>query len=291
MIDRVVIIFLTFFTSLFSFSQESQSYVGVIKLSDTTLISYKVSFQLDGEKVKGYSISDLGGDNETRSNIFGEYNKEKKTLDFREVGIVYTKSVVSRDSFCNINARIKLFAFGKTNKIKTNFIGLFPDHTPCIDGELLLSAQAKVESRIDKIEDKLNKSKRVPDSIKQRLNLHKMVDSLQMNILKKDQILSLFSTSKMVKFTIYDGGKEDGDRISIFANGTPVLSNYEASNEKKVFTVQIVSDKTTIMIKALNEGLIAPNTVIVEIEDDNNIIKALSNLKAKELTKIDIIKQ
>ena len=43
-------------------------------------------------------------------------------------------------------------------------------------------------------------------------------------------------------------------------------------------------------IKAENEGRIAPNTVVVEIEDASNTIKALSNLKVGEKTQIDFLR-
>ena len=111
-----------------------------------------------------------------------------------------------------------------------------------------------------------------------------------MNILKKNQTLSVFSKSKKVSITIYDGGKEDGDKITIYANKKVVLNNYEANKEKRIISLNLIDDKTSIVIKAENEGKIAPNTVIVEIEDSKNNIKALSNLKQGETTQIDFLK-
>ncbi|WP_242205292.1 hypothetical protein [Aestuariivivens insulae] len=275
-----------------SFSQNDYKYVGGIKLNDSTVISYKINFQVNKGNVKGFSITDLGGIYETRSTILGEYDEINKALSFREVTVVYTKTPLEEDyGFCHVNTTIQGFALGKTRKIKTKFIGLFSDHTECVNGEIFLNAVEDVEKRLNKVTDKINKSKKVPDSIKQKLNLYKMMDSLQMNVLKKDQVMSMFSKAKTIKFTIYDGGKEDGDRISIFSNGKQILSNFEANKVKKVFAVEMIDDKTEIVIKALNEGLIAPNTVIVEIEDDNNTIKALSNLNTGETTQIDILRQ
>jgi len=40
----------------------------------------------------------------------------------------------------------------------------------------------------------------------------------------------------------------------------------------------------------LNEGTIQPNTIIVELYDNKNSIRALSNLKVGETTQIDILK-
>ena len=75
-----------------------------------------------------------------------------------------------------------------------------------------------------------------------------MMDSLNMNILKKNQTLSVFSKSKKVSLTIYDGGKEDGDKITIYANKKVVLNNYEANKEKRIISLNLIDDKTSIVI-------------------------------------------
>lgn len=287
---KILLYFCVLLLNSFCFSQNTYDYVGGIKLNDSTVVSYKVSFVENKGKISGFSVTDLRGEHETRSNIFGEYYRDKRELNFRETGIVYTKSPVSQDDFCFLNVTTKNFAFGKTKSIKTNFVGLFSDNTKCIDGEIILNSIEKVEKRINKISDKINKSKKVPDSIKQKLNIIKMMDSLQMNILKKNQILSYFTKSKKVKFIIYDGGQEDGDKITISVNGKVLLKSYEANLNEKYIDIELNNYKTSIVIEANNEGDIAPNTVVVKIDDGINIIKSLSNLKTSERTQIDILK-
>jgi len=290
MIKKIIVISTLLIYSCFSFSQENYGFIGVIMLSDSTSISYKIELTHKSGVVKGYSVTDLGGEHETRSNIFGEYNKDKKELSFRETGIVYTKSPVSQQDFCFINTTSKGFVFGKTKTIKANFVGLFSDNTQCVNGQIFIKSIEKVESRIEKVTKKINNSSKIHDSIKQKINLNKMMDSLNMNILRKNQTLSVFSKSETIKLIVYDGGKLDGDKISITLNDKPFLTNYEAKSEKKILTVDIKDTRASIAIKALNEGSIAPNTIVVELLDANNSIKALSNLKAGETTRIDILK-
>ncbi|MCF8273314.1 MAG: hypothetical protein K9I95_05725 [Flavobacteriaceae bacterium] len=273
----------------FCFSQKQYEYFGGIMLSDSISISYKIILIENKGEVKGYSITDLGGENETRSNIFGEYSKENKELSFRETGIVYTKSVVSQQDFCFINVTAKGFLLEKTKSFKTNFVGLFSDNTKCIDGKLFLNTAEEVNDRIDKVTNKINKSKKISDSIKQRINPIKIMDSINMNILRKNQVLSVFSKAKKINLIIYDGGKEDGDRISIKINEKIILKSYQANNIKKVIPIFLNDKKTSIKIFADNEGSIKPNTIVVEIDDNNNKIKALSNLKTGETTQIDIL--
>ena len=275
---------------LLSSSQNGYEYMGLIKLNDSTAITYKISISERNGAVTGYSLTDLGGEHETRSNILGEYDKVNNELNFRETSIVYTKSPITQEDFCFINTTFKKFSFEKAKKIKANFVGLFSDNTRCIDGELLMNSVEKVEARLDKMVSKINKSTKVSDSTKQKINALRLMDSLNLNILKKNQTLSVFSKSKKVSLTIYDGGKADGDKITIYANNKVVLNNYEANKQKRIITLNLVDVKTSIVIKAENEGKIAPNTVIVEIEDGKNNIKALSNLKQGETTQIDFLK-
>jgi uncharacterized membrane protein YcaP (DUF421 family) len=136
----------------------------------------------------------------------------------------------------------------------------------------------------------INNTKRITDSVKEKINPLKMMDTLNMNILRKNQTLSVFSKEKKINLTIYDGGKEDGDKITIMVNGKILVNQFEAKKNKKSFLIDLIEDKTTISIKANNEGLIAPNTVIVEIKDNINSIRALSNLQKDDTTQIDILK-
>jgi len=279
-----------FLLPFISSSQNAYEYMGLVMLNDSTSITYKISISEKNGAIKGYSLTDLGGEHETRSNILGEYDQVNNELNFRETSIVYTKSPVTQEDFCFINTTFKKFSFEKAKKIKANFVGLFSDNTRCIDGELLMNSVEKVEARLDKMVSKINKSTKVSDSTKQKINALRLMDSLNLNILKKNQTLSVFSKSKKVSLTIYDGGKADGDKITIYANNKVVLNNYEANKQKRIITLNLVDVKTSIVIKAENEGKIAPNTVIVEIEDGKNNIKALSNLKQGETTQIDFLK-
>lgn len=291
MLRYCLLILFTFSFFNICLSQEDYEYVGGVKLNDSTVISYKIVFIENGGKVNGYSVTDLRGEHETKSEIIGNYDVKNKELTFKETGIVYTKSPISQDDFCFLNVDVENFVFGKTKNFKAKFVGLFSDNSECINGEIILNAIENVNKRINKVVKKINNSKKIPDSIKQNVNLIKMMDSLNMNILRKNQTLSVFSKANKIDLIIYDGGKDDGDKITIFANGEVLVNQYEANGNKKIISIDLVDKKTSILIKANNEGSIAPNTIVVEIDDNNNYIKALSNLKKGETTQIDILKR
>ncbi|AJR04964.1 hypothetical protein [Siansivirga zeaxanthinifaciens] len=288
---RICLVCLLFFSIILkSAAQNEFNYFGAVVLSDSLSITYKLSFTENNGKIKGYSVTDLGGDHETQSNIFGEYLKDKNELNFRETGIVYTKSPVSQQDFCFVHATVKNFNLDKSKNIKTNFVGLFSDNTQCIDGKIFLNTQESVEKRIQKVSKKISNSKMVPDSIKAKMSSLKLMDAGKLNVLRKNEVLSVFSKANTITLTVFDGGKEDGDKISVFVNGEVVLNNYEAKNEKRKIKIELKAQKTSVKIKANNEGQIAPNTVIVQIEDGVNTIKATSNLKLNETTQIDFLK-
>ena len=285
------IIILALFFSLKLTSQEALNFFGAIKLSDSTYIDYKLVISEKNGKISGYSITDQGGEHETRSNVFGEYDDYNNELSFRETNIVYTKSSVSQNDFCFVNSTFKNFKFNRTKKAEAPFMGLFSDNTKCAEGELVLILEDKIEKRLQRVEKIIKVNKKIPDSIKQAVNVKSIVERRNNNILRKDQVLSVFSKKDHIKLIIYDGGKIDGDKIEISVNGKNVLSNFEAVKEKKELTLALTQPKMTVKIKALSEGSITPNTVIVEMDDGQNKLQALSNLKKGESTQIDILKR
>ncbi|TWO31482.1 hypothetical protein E1J38_013805 [Seonamhaeicola sediminis] len=291
MSKKFLFISLILFTPLFCFSQQGYEYFGGLILNDSTSMTYKLSLTESKGEVKGYSITDLGGLYETKSTVFGEYDNVNKELNFREVQTIYTKTPLEKDyDFCYVNTTIKNFSFEKTEKFKANFVGLFEDNSQCINGELFLSIAQDIEDKMMKVKKKIDRMKRIPDSVKQKFQPLKMMDSLNMNILRKNQTLSVFSKSKNVKLIIYDGGKEDGDKITVSVNGKVIRQGFKVSNKKEIIVLSLKEDVTSVAIKAINEGEISPNTAVVKLEDLNNNIKALSNLKTGEITTIDILK-
>jgi hypothetical protein len=286
---KLILLFLVTFSFTNIYSQEEFEYFGAIKLNDTSVITYTINFKEVKGEIKGYSITDLGGEHETRSLLFGEYSEANKELSFRETAIVYTKSTYKHDDFCHINFTTKNYKLGD-NKISGKFIGLFSDNTRCIDGEILLNESEKVEKRVAKVTKKIDRMKRIPDSIKQRANMTKIMDSLKMNILRSDKTLNLFSNSNTINVAIYDGGQEDGDIIDVYVDNKLVLKNYTVSKTPKKLPVSLINKQTYLKIVAKNVGTISTNTAVLELSNNSYTVRALTNLKVNEKTTIAIIK-
>lgn len=280
---------------LFSYSlvsQEDYKYFGAIKLNDSSLITYKVILKEKDGKITGYSVTDLGGEHETRSNVFGEYNEDEREMSFRETGIVYTKSEVTTYDFCFVNTTFKNFKLGKTKNIKAPFLGLFSDNTECISGELLLTEEEKINKRIEKVAKYIEKSKKISDSVKEKIDPVKMMEQRNNNILKKGQVLNVFSSNSEITLYLYDSGEVDNDKISLKVNSKIILEEFTAEKEKKEITIPLETLVTSIEIKALNEGDLGKNTVRVLIKDsDNQTIRVLTSLNLNDVATVKIHKK
>lgn len=287
-IIKVQFIFLFF--CQFIFGQNENKYAGFIKIQDTLVIKYKIEFSESKGKISGFSYTDFGGEHETKSKISGIYDKDNRRLSFKEVALIYTKSPVSMDDydFCNIHLEPTRFKLG-SDKLIGDFKGKFNDGTECINGELAMNSIERIVKRVSKFTNKVQNSKRIEDSIKEKVQNLKILDTLNLNILKKSQITSIFSASQKLKIVIYDGGQEDGDIITILQDGNIILSKYKILNSNKILEIPLNRKKTTITIVANATGSIGSNTAVIEIVDNGNIIKALTNLESGEKTQIDIL--
>ena len=280
-----------FFNVSLGFSQDSGEYVGAIKLNDSSIITYKVNFKIKGSKIEGFSVTDFGGEHETKSNLIGNYDEGKKKLSFNEIGIIYTKSPVIQKDFCFIYFQPVDYKVGKTSYFKGNFKGLFSDGQECISGEIFLNSIENVNEKMAKVSKKINNSNRVPDSVKVKFNNLNLMDKVNTNLLKANKTLSVFTKSKTINLELYDGGQEDGDIISIKVGNKLVLDNFTVTSQRKSLTIDLVNDKTSIVLIAKNTGTISTNTAVIEINDTENNIRALTNLKEGETTQIDVLKK
>jgi hypothetical protein len=286
-------IFPLLFLISFSISSFSQyEYFGTIKLNDdaSKIITYRIVFSLKKGIVNGYSVTDIGGDNETKNSILGNYSSETKVLTFKESGLLYTKSKISQDSFCFVNftgvAKLK----SPNSKMEGSFKGLFKNKTKCIDGTIIMLNLMKIEKKIITLNKKAQKSILIKKEIKQRMSEISLLDSLNVNTLKKDQNLNIFVDSDEIEIEIWDSKIEDGDKIDLFLNGKRILDNYRVLNTKKILKVKLQSAENIFRIEATSEGERKLNTTMIHLIDKKRIFEMSTNLKKGEKTSISIFK-
>ncbi len=286
---RFLVIFLLLTPVFTGFSQQELDYMGVIKINDTSIISYKISFVEKDGLVSGHSVTDLGGPHETKSYISGYFDKKENSLEFYESGIVYTKSPIIQDDFCFVNFKGKLKKLNERQLIEGAFKGLYNNGEECISGEISLGGFGKILKSAQRMDRRIDRSIFISKEKKEMVDLERSLDTLTMNIIAKGETLNIFTKDVTVKLSIYDAGKEDGDRINLIVDGEVILENYTVTKEIKDIEIPLKLGQANIEVEAINVGTSAPNTVRIEITDTRNFVRTLTNLDAGEKAGVTIV--
>ncbi|CAM3458716.1 hypothetical protein FLLO111716_11820 [Flavobacterium longum] len=290
--EKILAVIFCFFLTQGLWAQEYE-FLGLLKFNQTTMISYRLVFTEHNGKIEGFSVTDLQGENETKNRISGTYDRKSKVFKFDEMDIEYTKSVINTKDFCYLHFTGKIELTDKS-RIKGKFRGLFQDGKECVNGSLELIGSAKAYERINKMEKRIKKfqnSKKATPELKQPVDLAPMVEKLKVNTLRKNEKTTVYLRADKVDLTIWDGGKEDGDKVSIVINGKPFLENYTVTNAKKTMSITLDRPVTMVKIEAIGEGAAAPNTSRLSFAVADQSIDLTTDLKEGDTTTVQIIKK
>jgi hypothetical protein len=282
--------FLFFFSS---YSQVKHEFFGAIKLNgnDKTVITYRLMLIEEKGILSGYSITDIGGAHETKNSVSGKYNSKTKDISFKEDRILYTKSPITQNMFCFINYSGKIKLLNENSKLTGEFKGFYKNKEKCIDGTLTLIGSSKIYSLFNKINNKLQKSKKVDEKVKQKVNPITILDSLKINNLNKGQNLNVFTKFNTINLVVWDSKMEDGDIINLYKNDVLLLKEYVLVNKKKKITVTIEDGNNIFKVEAVNQGEVELNTASIQLIDEERTFDLVSNLKKGENASITIIKE
>lgn len=257
---------------------QNENFTGIIELENKTYIDLRISFDIIGNKVEGYTITDYNGAHESKSSILGSYDKKTDMFTFRELSILYTKSPITEVDFCYIYFTGML----KNDRLIGNFKGYYEDLTKCLDGKIIGLRLEKAEKqkqtvlrKVNKIVNDTRKRDKVTEDIK-NLNF-----SEQRGI-EANENINVFWDSTYLKAQIWDAGTVDNDKIEISKDGSkPILIN--PKKEPIIQEYYLGNDKTIITIKALSEGTEPPNTTKVKFTNDKGMqVELIYNLKLNE---------
>lgn len=278
--------YIVFFCQIILSTLRSQNYefLGLIKLNGdkNQALSYRVVFSENNGIIKGFSITDLTGEHETKNVISGTYDASKKLFSFREEKIIYTKSPISTETFCFINYSGKIKLGTDKPRISGNFSGKFKNNSTCINGTLELIGSETIQKLLNKFNSKIQKSKKLDQAEKEKYNPVKLMDSLKLQQVVANENINIFIENKNeIHVQIWDNGNEDGDLINLYLNEKLILENYYVTKDKKSILLETNRKINKMQILAVNQGSQGLNTVMVDVEGDSGI-KFQSNLKSKE---------
>lgn len=89
-----------------------------------------------------------------------------------------------------------------------------------------------------------------------------------------------------VKLIIKDPNAEDGDVISLYLNGYPLLIEYSVLKKEKVIEIELDEGENHIIMRAINVGRIPPNTASITLDDGKT--KQTVTLSAQEKKNVAI---
>ena len=243
----------------------TQKYLGTIILENNKPMSFSLDLIEKNGIVSGYSLTNLGTKDETKSEIQGVYFKEDKSFQLQETQIIYTKSEAPINSFCYIRMNLKQKNRFTKKLLEGNFIGNFLDSSECAKGKILLAEKSIIEKKIKKIEKKIEK----------KLEKEEIIET---KILKDGDNLNINWKAKYLTIKIWDSNQEDGDKINLEINSELVLDSYETKNKAKKIKYKLNEGKNKIIIEATSLGKSPPNTSRIELIDKNKKYPILTQL-------------
>ena len=95
---------------------------------------------------------------------------------------------------------------------------------------------------------------------------------------KISYVRELVVKGKNITIDLWDNKEQDGDIVSVYLNGDPIISQYSLTKDRKQFKVQLEASKANdLFLYAHNLGTIPPNTVSIEISDGTSSEKIVLN--------------
>jgi hypothetical protein len=253
---RYIILSILITFNYIGLSQSHSVYIGTIISTNNNPISYKLDFTEDNGIISGYSITNIGTNDETKSKIIGTYISSEKTLHIKETEILTTNSQEPLENFCFIEMKLEKKGIFGSKRIEGEFNGYFLNKKKCARGRIIMIEEKKLRKIKKKIA--LNKRERVKKEEK---------EEEEEILMKSGEKFTFNSERKKITLLIWDANKEDGDKIDLLLNSVTILSNYETKNKARKIRIKLEDGKNIIEVKATNEGINPPNTSRIELID------------------------
>jgi len=296
----VGLFFLFFFTSL----QAQYILKGYLGIEGGESFHYELHFADSLGYVKGYTYTFNQPKSDVKTSFTGFLDRKNKTLSFQEKEILYNHGFVSRATICLISSTLQ---FIKEENGQLSFTGAIVSsdlsNTSCSSGSVSISGDDVVKEVFERITGETIKTseKETGNKIQKPVRSYlydttrsyenaqpaKLNSAIEKITEGADKQYEWQSDSLIIE--LWDGGKIDGDRVTIEINGNKILSNYLLQKEKKKIILPFKNGVSVISIIAENEGNEAPNTANLLLKDGNNEHILLAYNKAQKIAVIKLI--
>jgi len=275
-------IFLLLFSLLVYFLNAQEkfgfNYLGTLLLPNSTAISFSIHFNEENGVVNGYSLTNIGNPDETKSDISGMYFKKDKSFQLQETQILSTSSEADLSTFCFIHANLSFKGRLGNKRLEGDFVGFFINNDTCASGKILLMEKEKLEKKIKKVKKKIEKFE------------EKRATVLKTKQLKDGEDFVVKWENDNLKLFIWDANEEDGDRIRLKINDEIILYDYTTKRKRKKIKYKLKEGENIIEIKAISLGTSPPNTSRIELVDSKTKYPVITQLTLDKSVIITIMK-
>ncbi|WP_075344205.1 hypothetical protein [Tenacibaculum agarivorans] len=143
------------------------------------------------------------------------------------------------------------------------------------------NADLEKKRRKKQAEDDLVNKGIITPAMLRKMTLKKQAERYNTDLPVIDKDLGSFTTkSASIKVRAFDFGQLDGDVISIFVNGEPVVTNQTLKQYQTTYEIPLKIGFNKIEILAVHEGYLRPNTGGFTVFDTNDsvVVSDLWNL-------------
>ena len=263
--------------------QDSTHYMGTIILENNHIIPFEIQFIKKQNIINGISITGKGTVDHTISDLTGTYNSKNKTYYLKESQVLSTKSEHDINIFCYINMEIQETGKRSFKRMEGKFTGNKINGQECATGKIIMMEKEKIEKKLTKIKKQIEK-------IEKRKDHKQNQETLNTKILKEGDDMTINWESRKLTLYLWDGNKEDGDKINLTINNENILTNFETKNKRKKIKYTLRKGVNTIEIQASNLGETPPNTSRIELKDAKTKYPIITQLELNKSATIKIIR-
>jgi len=279
--------------------------VGYLGVQGGEVYTYKLVFEDSLGVLKGHSYTYLFEDKEVKAMITGTIDPSNKTLSFKETSIIYNHGFESNTTICLINAVLK-YKIGDDGREVYSGPITSSDMSNVFCGQGTVSFPYTEVMKQLWVKDQNTETPKPQVISKPKKTLAVVYDTSALHIPKSpnknpvaskpeeitqgtDKMIDWYSDS--LKIEVWDGGKIDGDKISVSFNGTALISNYVLAKTPKTFIIPVRETQNEITFLAKDEGNEPPMTAHVRLIDGTIIHSLLVYNKVGKAASIKIRKK
>lgn len=251
---------------------------GFLGIEGGESFNYVMEFKDSSGFIKGYSYTYQTEKKEVKARIEGILDRENKTLRFRETELLYNHGFESNAIICLIRSELKFVKEDEEKVFKGAITTSDITNVSCSGGTIVINDENAVNNIFESTASENTTEPRFPEIAKPVKPVKYRYDTATTSpknspASEKTQKVTegkdavIYWTSDSVVLYIWDGGKIDGDALSVWAGDKNLLNKYLLTKDKKRIVIPLMANEMTITVKADNEGNEPPNTANMILED------------------------